>query len=116
VARKVAASARRGLDTRSQGDQGNQHTRSHTMKSRKVLFEALKTLPGAKLPEKYTGLDNEVYGRKAMIYVTFDTQENRRNAERTLRDQGFKVSDTYDPKRNTAEVQVSYFKGWHWDE
>ena len=87
-----------------------------SLKSRKALFTALQSVPGVELPETYKGLPNEIYGRRAMIYLRFETPGARNTAEQILSDQGFKVNRNYWPGSSTMEVRVSYFKGWHWDE
>lgn len=87
-----------------------------SLKSRKALFAALQSIPGAILPETYKGLLNEVYGRQVDCYPSFKTYKARLAAEKILMDQGFKVRASYDPGGTTTAVQVSYFKGWHWDE
>jgi hypothetical protein len=87
-----------------------------SLKSRKALFAALQSIPGAVLPKTPKGFSDETYGRRSMIYVRWDSMEARQKGEATLVQQGFKVCPEYDPKSPVSEVQVSYFKGWHWDE
>ena len=90
--------------------------------SRKKLYVALQELvgmglePRGTLPSSYTKLSNEIYGKKAMIYFTWKDEPTRRKAERELENRGFKVHRRYYPGSGTMEVQVSYFKGHHWDE
>ena len=86
------------------------------LKSRKKLFETLQTVPGAVLPTKPEGFLNETYGSKSMIYPRFGSVADRLTGEVQLENAGFKVNKNYHPGSATTEVQVSYFKGWHWDE
>jgi hypothetical protein len=96
-----------------------------SLKSRKALYEALKSIPGVSLPKTYKDLSNEVYGRKAVCYPSFDSIQARRAGEDALEALGFKPERAYGPGvqtpttvigGHTASVPVSYFKGWHWDE
>jgi len=88
------------------------------MKSRKQLSETLVKM--GRLPEghDYRKFSNEVYGRKACIYLWTVTKsrEDRRELENALIAEGFKVNKSYWPGSSAIEVQVSYFKGLHWDE
>lgn len=89
-----------------------------TLLSRKKLAEALKEM--GRLPETfdYKKFSNEIYGRKACIYLwsVAKDEADRRVVEAELMRRGFKVDPTYYPGSKAIEVQVSYFKGWHWDE
>jgi hypothetical protein len=90
---------------------------SKALKSKKQLFAALEEINPAKY--KNVTLDdvgNETYGRKSCIYIGHETASQRLAVDNELRKRGFKVSKTYNPGGSTGEVQVSYFKGWHWDE
>jgi hypothetical protein len=86
------------------------------MKSRKKLLETLIRLNYVTPDTKVTQLRNETYGRKSMIYLDAPTPSDRQGWERALEREGFKVHRSYWPGSATLEVQVSYFKGWHWDE
>jgi len=86
------------------------------MKSRKALYESLKTIEGAMLPKTYKDFSNETYGKQSMIYPSFDTVENRFKGERILIDLGYKVNTGYYLGSATTSVQVSYFKGDRWWE
>ena len=89
------------------------------LKSRKALYEALVALriPGIVVPEGgHTKMSNEVYGKKAMIYVYCSSVGQRVEAEKALEAQGFKTQPDYDIGHPTMAVQVSWFKGYHWDE
>ena len=97
------------------------------MLSKKKLFETLDDIHGTKSFVD-AGLDhpiigNETYGKKSMIYIAHDSMVERNQIESDLIAFGFKVSPRYNrPTTNeyngptSSEVQVSYFKGWHWDE
>lgn len=98
------------------------------MKSKKALFAFLdeyyagtdrypenhfKTL-GLKAP----GVQNETYGKDSHIYLfkQCQTKGERYILEKALIKAGFKVHRSYWPESNAVDIQVSYFKGWHWDE
>lgn len=93
------------------------------LKSRTALWGFLKrmqeTPQGPKLgslvsePKK---LNNEVFGGKAMIYLTWRSPQDRKAGESLLTDAGFQVQRDYWPGSATSEVRVSYFKGFHWNE
>jgi hypothetical protein len=92
------------------------------MKSKKVLFQDLAQTG---LPEfgdilkcklEHRKVSNETYGPKSFIYVTFSDHSQRRTMERQLEARGHKVCPDYWPGSAVAEIQVSYFKGWHWAE
>jgi hypothetical protein len=70
----------------------------------------------SKLPGSFDKLRNEIYGTKAMVFIGFDSPEERKRGENELEDNGFKVNCSYWPGSSVVEVQVKYFKGWHWDE
>lgn len=95
--------------------------------SRKKLWGALVDLkskhPTLKVPESHKDLSDEIFGKDAMIFLHFDTMETRRAIEDDLEERGFKVNRRYCSTKGNcpedtphAEVQVAYFKGWHWDE
>lgn len=90
------------------------------MLSKKKLFEALDELHAtdaySKLGLKHHGISNETFGRKSCIYIHTESNGNKKVLERELEMDGFKVNPKYAPNSQTVEVQVSYFKGWHWDE
>jgi hypothetical protein len=91
-------------------------------KSRKALCEALKELGALPQDYDYRKLSNEVYGRDAMIYVGCERPDNtppmllksKKWLQAELEARGF-VCRKYDLP-TILQVQVSYFKGWHWDE
>jgi hypothetical protein len=95
------------------------------MKSKKALFEFLATRfnkTGVQLGAH--GISDETYGRKSMIYLWNIQEEwgvSRDEMDRILGVAGFKVNRRYGRMDNkdlygATEVQVSYFKGHHWDE
>jgi hypothetical protein len=94
-----------------------------TLKSRKALWLFLKDMqdkpdaPKLKhLPKSEKNFQNETYGKASMIYLTWESPDARKAGERALTNAGFKVHDDYWPGSAISEVQVSYFKGVHWDE
>ncbi len=91
------------------------------MKSRKKLLEYLKQINSVypeqiKVPETVKGFCDETYGKHSHIYITTSSMAMRLQLEFLLKQQGFKVFPDYDPKGTRVDVEVSYFKGWHWDE
>ena len=65
--------------------------------------------------EGHDHVGNEVYGHKAMVYVGA-LPGTRLALEDALVTAGFIVARDYNPSSDTLEVQVGYFRGWHWDE
>ena len=61
-------------------------------------------------------IENETFGRRSYIYILNKTQEARAALEEKLRLVGFTPSNDYGPAGSITEVQVKYFKGFHWDE
>ena len=86
------------------------------MKSKKKLFAEIKEEFGIGLSLKSSIVSDETYGRKSMIYTDWGTPEKRQDAERRLILRGFKVHRSYWKGSPVSEIQVSYFKGYHWDE
>lgn len=88
--------------------------------SRKKLYDDLKDIDEKgvakiiKLPTSYEKLYNEIFGKNAMIFVSWVTPEDRKKGEVELKQRGHKIHRYDDP--NMSKIQVSYFKGWHWDE
>jgi hypothetical protein len=89
------------------------------MKSKKQLFEVLEKIIGQEFDLRTGGVSDETYGKKSFIYL-WDVKDNfgveREKLELALEAEGFKVMRDYYPGSQTLEIQVSYFKGWHWDE
>lgn len=95
------------------------------MKSKKALFEDLQSIVGLDFTPSLTsaGISNETYGKQSMIYIDWGALRrrgkyaiNRNLGERALEKLGYKVNKNYWPESEISEVQVTYFKGWHWDE
>jgi hypothetical protein len=89
------------------------------MKSKKKLFEDLETIDPVYFKDvnlNHPKIANETYGRKSCIYVRCESFETRRAIESKLERLGYKIDREYDYNNSRLEVQVSYFKGWHWDE
>lgn len=85
--------------------------------SRRKLCEVLIEMGRLSPTFKPEQLSNEVYGRKACIYLEFaKDSEDRKAVETKLEDRGFRINRGYWPGGSVIEVQVSYFKGLHWDE
>jgi len=86
--------------------------------SKSKLFPALDEFFGTteyttkKLKAEH--LSNETYGRDSMIYVW--AGERRAELEAFLTRKGFRVFPKYSPGGGRTEIQVSYFKGYHWNE
>jgi len=86
------------------------------MLSKTKLFATLAEIAPDRWPTAPKTMGNETYGRKSMIYVSCGTPERRKQIEAALAAKGFRVHGDYHPGSAVAEVQVSYFKGWHHDE
>lgn len=90
--------------------------------SRKKFYAALQDMVGqgfklrGTLPSSPKKLADETYGKKSMMYISWVDNAERKRAEAELTKRGFKVNRSYHPGSGTTSVQVSYFKGWHWDE
>lgn len=48
--------------------------------------------------------------------VSAEDVQTRKWLEARLMSLGYKVDTSYWPGSGSVSVQVSYFKGWHWDE
>ena len=92
------------------------------MHSKKKLFAHLAQLNIAGFEDivakglKHPRIGDETYGKKSCIYIRFANLLERRRVERELSRLGHKVDAGYCIGDARTEVQVSYFKGWHWDE
>lgn len=90
------------------------------MKSKKRLFELIAgrfDKDGVRIGNY--SIDDETYGNQSMIYFFNIEKEwgiSRKEFEWFLMDNGFKVNLRYWPGQDATEVQVSYFKGHHWNE
>ena len=90
---------------------------TESMKSKKKLFEFLSQRFSQDV--NLANVGNETYGKQSMIYlwnVHTRFKIDRQVLEAELADQGFKVKPHYCPGTQHIEIQVSYFKGQHWDE
>ena len=91
------------------------------MKSKKALFEFLDQYyrhvenEYARDGLKHPNIGNETYGKKSMIYL-YCGDEMRGNLLSSLQVNDFDVSRSYGKDFGALEVQVNYFKGYHWDE
>ena len=85
------------------------------LKSKTKLFEYLSKKYNRPVELDAAGVGDETYGRQSMIYITWENfGTTKEEGERGLKEAGFTVHK-YDPDY-ASEVQVSYFKGSHWDE
>ena len=91
------------------------------MQSKTNLFIALDEIKNTGFKFIDEGLNhpmigNETYGRRSMIYINNESPEVRAEVELKLRARGFAPSRSYDRNGSVSEIQVNYFKGFHWDE
>ncbi len=89
------------------------------MKSKKELFRLLgERFDNDEIQIGKYSISDETYGRKSMIYF-WNIQrvwgKTREEFEDLLRSWGFNPNRRYAKGSDATEVQVSYFKGWHWD-
>jgi len=82
----------------------------------KLLDEFFNTTEFTSKGLKSDKISNETYGKKSFIYIYTDSLEERRNLERFLEKNKVNVNRNYDTKGTALEVEVGYFKGFHWDE
>ena len=94
-----------------------------TLLSKKKLWPLLDDFLGFGAGPKFVDLQlnhpkisNETYGNKSMVYIATNDVGQRRRLEDYLSHKGFKVHEAYHPSGCRLEVQVSYFKGYHWNE
>ena len=90
--------------------------------SKSKLAEALRELGYEKAAK---GAANcEAFGKDVFCFPCFASIEQRREAETKLAERGFKINRRYGTWQGhpdtgpgaCAEVRVSYFKAWHYDE
>ncbi len=63
------------------------------------------------------GLSDETYGKDSRIYIHCQTHADRHRLEAFLQSKGLTTVNTeYWTASRIADVGVTYFKGWHWDE
>jgi hypothetical protein len=89
------------------------------MKSKKALFAWLSNRFQKPIALGSEYVMDETFGKRSMIFIgpvdmAFGIPRLKLEAE--LKMAGFAVHPDYWPGSNMVEVQVSYFKGWHWDE
>lgn len=122
AANKVAKTEDQGFGIEPDGELDENELTEAALKNRKKLYDDLKDIDAkgiAKLghvPRSYKDLKNEVYGRQAMIYVSWKSREDREEGEYQLSARGYRVQKGYWKGSAVSEIQVSYFKGAHWDE
>jgi hypothetical protein len=58
----------------------------------------------------------EVYGKEVFCYINTFSLYNRKMMENWLKEKGLKFNSNYSVMSSTVEIQVTYFKGWKWDE
>ncbi len=63
-------------------------------------------------PSEIFSVSSEVYGKDAYIYLSFKKEINQRKAEEVLKEKNIK----FDVVGSRLDIQVDYYKGWHWDE
>jgi hypothetical protein len=91
------------------------------MKSKTALFRDLAEIDPARFADapskalKHQHISDETFGRDSHIYVG-TAHGDRRRVERALERRGHLIHEDYWPGSDVVNVQVSYFKGWHWDE
>lgn len=61
-------------------------------------------------------VNDETYGPTSMLYIQCSSQKRRKACETMLLSAGATVQRDYWPEGDIVAVQVSYFKGWHWNE
>ena len=65
---------------------------------------------------KHPKVSDETYGKNSCIYLYHGEKNTRRALERLLEARGHRVDRDYYLGSGTLEVEVSFFKGYHWDE
>ncbi len=89
------------------------------MKSKKALFAWLSNRFQRSFTLRSMYVSDETFGKESYIFLgpcDMAFGMPRRKLEDELEMAGFKVSRTYWPEGGNIQIQVSYFKGWHWDE
>lgn len=79
------------------------------------LSEVLKEFGIKKTKEQIRG-NCEAYGRNVCYYLHTGVPETRELLEKFLDEKGIMHNKKYAPATGTLEINVSYFKAWHWDE
>lgn len=83
------------------------------MTSKKRLLADMATMEGG---GQLAYGSNETYGRRSFIYLTVLTPEMKTTLVDALISLGHRVDPGWTRQNKGVAVQVSYFKGWHWDE
>jgi len=94
------------------------------VKSKRQLFKDLNQIYQTEFFNQglnVMGISNETYGKDSMIYLNaghsnFNPPIERRILERELEERGHKIHKKYFPGSQILEVQVTYFRGVHYDE
>jgi hypothetical protein len=87
------------------------------MKSKTQLFKDLGELGYSEIAEqklKHSKVANETYGKMSCIYLRLGDETIANKVKRQLSRLGHKIRSYGD--ETVVELQVSFFKGWHWDE
>lgn len=98
-----------------------------TKKSKKLLFEDLSDIAKSDkrfahyadvsgLGLKHPKVSDETYGRNSCIYLYHGESTTRRDLEKLLEARGHRVDREYYAGSGTLEIEVSFFKGHHWNE
>ena len=88
----------------------------YIMKSKKKLFEDIKEIFGLDISLK-KGATDETYGKESFIYINWSNHNRQRDeVEARLELLGYAIDKNYWKDSQVSAIQVSYFKGWHWDE
>lgn len=61
-------------------------------------------------------VSDETYGPKSMLYIKCLNVQDRFRLENFLESKGVRIFKEYYPGSSVIELQVSYFKGHHWEE
>ena len=90
------------------------------MKSKTKLFILLTELTNDNTWQEeglnHSQITDETYGKSSHIYVGLASIQEREYMENLIEQNGFKVNRGYWKGSTCTEVEVSYFKGYHWDE
>jgi hypothetical protein len=86
------------------------------MKSKKQLFKDLDEILGTKETDlNSTGINNETYGTKSVVYVRLAGMEQRNMVQTELEYLGHNVDRRYSCEEPVTAIQVNYFQGRNWD-
>ena len=65
------------------------------------------------------GNDNvcaEIYGRRAELYIYFDSMKERKEVQNFLSLEGIAFDPGYNREESGVAISVKYFKGHHWNQ